>query len=108
MPAVPAVYVDQQLSSLIARDAAQHDVIWSFPVQLAVLNAVCRGLLGHAFRVFFLLRQRPVHQLLLEFLGPALLPGLECQEQPGSRGWATSWGSRSRGLWELLPRLSCA
>ena len=84
MSIVPAVYVNQQLPSLVAGDAAQRGVVRPFPVQLAVLNAVCRGLSGHALRVFFLLRQRPVRQVLFEFLNPALLLGLERQEQPSS------------------------
>ena len=84
MSTVPAVYVNQQLPSLIAGDAAQRNIVQSLPIQLTVLDTVCRGLPGHALCVLFFLRQRPLDQVLLEFLSPAFLLGLERQEQPSS------------------------
>ena len=80
VPTVPIVYVNQQLPSLITGDAAQRDIVRSLPVQLAVLDTISRGLPGYALGVLFLLRQRPLHQVLLEFLGPASLLRLERQE----------------------------
>ena len=84
VPAVSTVYVNQQLLSLVTGDAAQREIVRSLPVQLTILDTVRRGLPGHALCVLFLLRQRPLHQVLLEFLGPAFLLGLKRQEQASS------------------------
>ena len=93
MSTVPAVYVNQQLPSLIAGDAAQRDVVRPFPVQLTVLNAVCCGLSGHTLRVLLLFRQDALEQVRLELLGLAPLLRFQREEQVGSRARAASWGA---------------
>ena len=47
---------------------------------LTVLDVVGHGLPGYAFRVLLFLWQRPLHQVDLEFRGPASFLGLQCQE----------------------------
>ena len=62
-------------------------------IELAVLDAICSGLVSYALRVFLLLRQSALKQVCLEHLSPEPLLRLEREEETGSRGRATSWGA---------------
>ena len=60
MSAVPAVYIFQQFLPLLPGDAAQGYIIWPLPVELSILDAVCRGQPCHTLRLVLLLRQGPL------------------------------------------------
>ena len=81
VPTVSTVNVCQQLFSLLPGDAMQSNVIQPLSVELSVLDAVGRGLPRHALHVLLLLRQGPLHQVILELHGPTSLLRLQRQEQ---------------------------
>ena len=54
------MYIVQQFPPLLPGDAVQGYIVWSLPVELSILDAVCRGLPCHTLRFLLLLRQGPL------------------------------------------------
>jgi hypothetical protein len=62
MPTLAGVDVPEEFLALVSRDALQSDAIAAMPVQVAIFDAVSRGLAHYYFGLRFLLGVQPMHQ----------------------------------------------